>query len=156
MSSKLNLGCGNDIIPGFVNVDVNGTDPRIIPMSVEKFIVTVDDSCVDFVKAHHVLEHVVDLDFVMKEIHRVCIKKAKVDIVVPLANTLWAVANPDHKRVFNHRTFQYYTEDFQTSDLGLFREFRIVSQKIEREPNEWFDGIEWLVANLHVILEVVK
>jgi predicted SAM-dependent methyltransferase len=154
--NKLNLGCGNDVIPGYINIDENSTDPRVIRRNIETYLPTLEDSCVDAVKAHHVLEHVVDLDALMRHLHRVCINGSTVDIVVPLANTLWAVANPDHKRLFNHRTFQYYTEDFITSDLGLFKGFSIINQKIEREANEWFDGIEWIVANLHVWLRVNK
>lgn len=156
MSNKLNLGCGNDILSGFVNVDKNSEDTRVIKRDIQDFLLSIDDDCVEFVKAHHVLEHVDDLDLVMKNLHRVCKNGSTIDIVVPLANTLWAVANPDHKRLFNHRTFQYYTTDFVTSDVGLFRGFTIVSQKIERQQNEWFDGIEWIVANLHTILKVVK
>jgi ubiquinone/menaquinone biosynthesis C-methylase UbiE len=123
---------------------------------VDEGLSFLDTSSVVEVRAHHVLEHVRDLDQVMRELHRVCGGGARLDILVPLANTLWAVANPDHRRLFNHRTFQYYTPEFVTSDAGLFRGFTIVAQTIEREPDEWFDGIQWMVANLHVVLQVVK
>lgn len=153
---KLNLGCGNDVLPDFVNIDENSDNPKVLKRDIEKYLPTIESNSVDFIKAHHVLEHVADLDTLMRHLHRICVNGAEIDIVVPLANTLWAVANPDHKRLFNHRTFQYYTKDFMTSDLGLFRGFSIKKQKIEREQNEWFDGIEWIVANLHVWLVVEK
>lgn len=156
MKLRLNLGCGSDILQGFVNVDERSDDKRVTRKSLEEFIPTLDSNSVEFVKAHHVLEHVDDLDSVMMELHRVCCDGAILDIVVPLGNTLWDVANPDHKRRFNHKTFLYYSTDFQTSDVGLFRGYNIISQHIEREPNEWFEGIEWIVANLHVRLSVVK
>lgn len=156
---KANLGCGNDIIPGWDNVDKgysHNSPEFVIAVDIETYLAGLPDNTLTHVKAHHVLEHIADLDSMMKELHRVCVSGATIDIVVPLANTLWAVANPDHKRIFNHRTFQYYTHDFDTSDLGLFRGFSIMSQKVDREPNEWFGGIEWIVANLRVMLEVVK
>lgn len=160
---KLNLGSGNNLLPDFINIDKDVVLPfppeiKFLCRNIEEFIKTdeIKESTVSFIKAYHILEHINDLDSVMKWIHKVCTNEATVDIVVPLANTLWSVANPDHKREFNHRTFQYYTKDFVTSDLGLFRGFEIVKQTIEREPNEWFGGIEWIVANLHTILKVVK
>ena len=154
--SKLNLGCRNDILPVFVNIDQRSDNKLVTRRSVEEFIPTLDSNTVEFVKAHHVLEHVEDLDSLMVELHRVCSPGSIIDIVVPLANTLWDCGNPDHKRKFNHKTFLYYTRDFSTSDVGLFRGFDVVSQHVEREPNEWFEGVEWIVANLHVILKVVK
>lgn len=166
MGFKLNLGCGNDIKYDsyWINIDKESTDPFVYKMDIEKASKDVhyvrsfglDIYDVDYVKAHHVLEHVSDLDSVMKWLHSVCVDGAIIDIVVPLANTLWDVANPDHKRRFNHKTFLYYTKDFTTSDLGLFRGFELVSQKLEREPDEEFQGINWIVANLHVILKVIK
>ena len=153
---KLNLGCGNDILPGFINVDKYSDNPKVEKREVQEYLPTLPNNCIDFVKAHHVLEHIQDLDFVMQHIHRVCVNGSTIDIVVPLANTLWDCGNPDHKRKFNHKTFLYYTRDFITSDIGLFRGFDLVSQHLEREPDEWFEGVSWIVANLHVILRVVK
>lgn len=153
---KLNLGCGNDVLSGFINVDKYSDNPSVVKRDIELYLPTLPSNCIEFVKAHHILEHIKDLDLVMKHIHRICINDSKVDIIVPLANTLWDCGNPDHKRKFNHKTFLYYTRDFITSDIGLFRGFDLVSQHLEREPDEWFEGVNWIVANLHVILRVVK
>lgn len=164
---KLNLGCGNDVQDPreWINIDKYSFNPDVYRLDIEDLITSyeVENSIapltlnsITHVKAHHVLEHVYDLTRTMKFIHAVCVNGAEIDIVVPLANTLWAVANPDHKILFNHRTFQYFSRDFITSDLGLFRGFDIISQTIERDHNEWFGGIEWIVANLHTKLAVVK
>jgi len=170
---KLNIGSGTVILDPkeWINIDKNNEDPLAFKLDVESlarsyFIVyTGNDQNpnvltqlrdITEVRAHHVLEHVEDLDAVMRWIHTICVNGATLDIIVPLANTLWAVANPDHKRLFNHRTFQYYTKEFVTSDLGLFRGFEIISQKIEKEPDEWFEGIQWMVCNLHTKLKVIK
>lgn len=173
---KLNIGCGNNILDPkeWINIDKNSVDSRVYKYDIEELIkiprywdiptvhlespelrlLSILEEITE-VRAYHVLEHIDNLDRLMKWLHGICAYGATIDIVVPLANTLWAVANPDHKRSFNHRTFQYYTKDFETSDLGLFRGFEIISQHIEREPDEWFEGVNWIVANLHIKLKVV-
>lgn len=149
MVLKLNIGCGTDIKEGFVNTDKEDFD-------IEKDVWPYKDSSVDFIWAHHILEHVSDFTYVMKEMHRVCKNGATIDIEVPLAHTLWDVANPTHKTRFNHKTFECYSVDHSFADVGIFQGFKIVSQNIQREPDETFQGINWIVANLRVILKVVK
>lgn len=150
---KLNLGAGNFEKAGFVDVDINPVRPGSIVQDLNFGLPTVDDNTVTYIEAHHILEHITRLDFLMDEIARVCVPGARVDIVVPLANTLWDVADPSHVRKFNHKTFEYYCKGYHTS-YERPRKFNMISMNIDRQPNEWFGGIEWIVANLHVVLEV--
>lgn len=115
-----------------------------------------EDSTITEIVAHHSVEHLDDLNAGMREIHRICRAGTLIDIVVPLAHTLWDVANPEHRRRFNHLTFAYFCRGFETSDLGLFQGFEMVSQRLEREPNVSWEGIEWIVANVHSVLRVLK
>jgi len=149
---KLNLGCGTVILDGWENIDLIPLDDRVIRADIVKYVAGIPMNDVGEVRAHHILEHLEDLDSFMYDLGRVCFSGAKLDIVVPLANTLWAIADPTHKRFFNHRTFEYYCDGFSTS-YGRQRNFRLLHQMVVSEPNEWFDGIEWMVANLHVRLE---
>lgn len=177
---KLNIGCGTVFLNPYewLNIDMNSNNLDIWAVDIEHlanvvlntFSVSsgVENSMptkyvgvplVDnftFVKAHHILEHVTDLVLVMRLLHSMCKNDATIDILVPLAHSLWDVANPTHKIRFNHRTFTYFDKDYTFPDLGLFQKFSIVSQHLLREPDDWFEGISWQVANLHVILKVVK
>lgn len=157
---KANLGCGNTIIPEWDNVDILYTDPIKSPswtvgLSAEEYLKTLPEGVLTEVRAHHILEHISDLDGFMFDLWRATANGCKVDIIVPLANTLWDVADPTHKRRFNHKTLQYYCVDFETS-YQRPKLYRMLYQKLERYNNEWFDGIEWIVANLKVVLETVK
>jgi ubiquinone/menaquinone biosynthesis C-methylase UbiE len=81
---KVNLGSGYKRIDGFVNVD---DDPLVAPdylVNIEKDKLPFEDSTVEEVRAHHILEHI-GQGFIplMQEIYRVCKNGAILDIVVP-------------------------------------------------------------------------
>lgn len=153
---KLNLGCGNTWLDGYINIDKFPITFDIVNHDLEKGLpYFLNDNSVDYVIAHHVLEHITNLDLLLNDIHRVCVNGATIDIIVPLANTLWDVADPSHVRRFNHKTFEYYCEGFSTS-YKTTSLFIMVGQNAISEVSQYFDGIEWKVANLHTILKVSK
>ena len=51
----LNLGCGNDIRDGFVNIDLFSDDPRVIYMDIRKL--EMPDESADMILASDILEH---------------------------------------------------------------------------------------------------
>lgn len=150
---KLNLGCGSTLKNGFVNID-KIEHPEIMYIDLENGLLGIEDNSVDYIEAHHVLEHIVNFNNLILEIKRVCKPGARIDIIVPLGNTMWDIADPSHVRRFNHKTFEYYCDHFITS-YPTPKYFKMITQNLHREPNQWFQGIEWIVANLHVVLEVL-
>lgn len=153
---RLNLGCGVAPIEGCVNVDRHRGPGVDIICDLTVLPWPWQDGTFEHVRAHHILEHMPDLTAVMREIHRVCRPEATVDIVVPYASTLWDVANPEHVRRFNHVTFQYYCSGFISSDLGLWPGYEMLRQKLEREQDQVFSGVTWMVADLAVLLRVKR
>lgn len=51
----LNLGCGNDIRDGFLNIDIYSDDERVINMDVRKLL--LPDNSTDLILASDILEH---------------------------------------------------------------------------------------------------
>ncbi len=100
METKLNLGCGLNKLPGYVNVDKYG-EPDV-RHDLEAFPWPWPaDSCAE-VLANHVLEHLGrDPEVfigVIKEIYRVCRHGAKVRVVVPHPRHDNFLSDPTHVR----------------------------------------------------------
>ena len=79
-SLRLNLGCGHDLKPGFVNVDTWCGDQRH-DLNVKPW--PWADNAIAEILLHNVLEHLPDTVSVMKEIYRVCHDGGLVHIAVP-------------------------------------------------------------------------
>ena len=77
----LNLGSGNrpgDNTKGWINIDIDKTCNPDIVRDLDKTL-PFDDNSVDYVRASHVIEHVKDVFFFMKEIWRVSKTKREED-----------------------------------------------------------------------------
>ena len=66
---RLNLGCGDKMMPGYINVDLCGDPDVVLDLSV--FPWPFPDNSMEEVYSSHFLEHVEDFDRTVLEIHRV-------------------------------------------------------------------------------------
>ena len=99
---KLNLGCGNKILDGYVNVDKFDLYNVDIKHDLEKFPYPFNDNSVEEIKLSHVLEHIgQDPDIfikILKEIYRICKNQALINIAVPHPRHDDFIADPTHVR----------------------------------------------------------
>jgi SAM-dependent methyltransferase len=167
---KLNLGCGNDIKKGFVNLDsikLGGVD---VVHDLNKFPWPFKDNSFDYIFTASTLEHLDNLILTMEEIHRICNNKSKIEIIVPHFSSLGAYQDPTHKKFFSYYTFDYFTEGFDYNFYTKAR-FNIIKRKIVYGKGLFFfEGIANLfpkvheiilrkflpVKDIHFVLEVVK
>ena len=103
---KLNLGCGQEYIDGFINVDISKHSKTDVICNIEK-LPFKECSFVE-VKAKMILEHVDSLIGTMNEISRVLEVDGDVNIIVPSQSSVMAIADPTHKRIFNNDSFGYF------------------------------------------------
>ena len=121
---KLNIGCGQDIRKGYVNLDSvkqKGTD---VIHNLNKFPWPFKKNTFDEIYASHVLEHVDDLVKVMKEIHRISKNNAKIIIRGPHFSCGVSYRDPTHKRFFSYFTFEYFcnpADYYLRKEVGLFK-----------------------------------
>lgn len=99
---KLNLGCGNRKMAGFVNVDCVAVCQPDMVVDLEQTPWPWADSSVDEIKLIHVLEHLGQQTGVflaiVKEIYRVCRDGARIEIIVPHPRSDTFLGDPTHVR----------------------------------------------------------
>lgn len=107
---KLNLGCGEDIRKGYVNLDGSKFKGVDIAHNLNKFPYPFRDNDFDEVYASHILEHLNDLTKVMTELKRICKDGAKIVVRVPHFSCGLTYSDPTHKTFFSYFTFDVFTD----------------------------------------------
>jgi ubiquinone/menaquinone biosynthesis C-methylase UbiE len=111
---KLNLGCGNKRLDGYVNIDIQ---PRCLPdrvVDLEAIPWPFENNSVDEVVIEHVLEHIgasPDLHRqVIQELYRVCRNGALIKIVFPHPRSDAYLIDPTHVRPLTASTLEMYSK----------------------------------------------
>ena len=150
---KLNLGCGDKKMEGYVNVDVCGTPDLNYDLSC--FPWPFEDNSADEVFSSHFLEHVPDYEKTILEIHRILKPDGILHFLVP------HFRNPVSVWHLHKWTFSIFTCDllcakipYQWGGKQLFKKekvhinFVFINRLIGR-PLAWFANIwpicwDWL------------
>lgn len=129
---KLNLGCCDACLSGFVNVDlVSG--PGVDQAADLRDAWPWDENSVEHVRAWDIIEHLPDKIHTMNEIYRVLSPGGSAEIVVPTTDGPGAFQDPTHVSFWNRRSFLYYEagnpyrERFARS-YGVRAKFKVASE----------------------------
>ena len=106
--TRINLGCGNDLREGYVNVDSSATVNPDKVWDLEKTPLPFADDSFDEVVANHVLEHIHNFIPLMHDIHRICKSDASIRIRTPFYASWGQFNDPTHVRFFSPFTFNYF------------------------------------------------
>lgn len=108
---KLNLGCGEKIISGFIGVDKIKTAAAEVVHDLNVFPYPFPDNCAELIILDNVLEHLDDVIAVMEEVYRLTAPGAVVRINVPYFKSNSAFTDPTHKHFFTETSFKYFNQD---------------------------------------------
>ena len=164
---KFNLGCGNNILPGHVNVDSAPLPGVDVVHDLLSRPWPIADSVADEVIMFHVLEHIPDTIGTLEEIWRISRPGGLTRIRVPYFNSPAMFDDPTHTRFFTHRTLNFFdprtrqcqerpyysTARFEVEISAAYcRVFGIylpVRQRVLQRPLLWFaehlPGLVWVI-----------
>ena len=166
---KLNLGCSDRRVEGYIGVDIAAPADQIVDLGGPW---PWPDSSVDHVLAYDVCEHIADDQvhvlrdgsesgriWFMNELHRVLKPGARAIIETPnAARGVGYFQDPTHVSPWCMSTFRYFEfGSFAHSRLknsyGITAAFRIVEMREIPSPGEGFGEQVW---KIHCELEAVK
>lgn len=147
---KLNIGCCDAPMPGFVNVDIVPA-PGVEAADLRQPWPWPDGS-VEYIRAWDIIEHLPDKIFTMNELWRVLRPGGRAEIAIPTTEGPGAWQDPTHVSFWNRRSFMYYEAGNPYRErfagfYGIQAKFRIVSERIDQSV----DG-----PRLTIVLETVK
>ncbi len=106
----LNVGCGIQRFPGFINTDINpDVKPDMIWDITKKSEFTNEQ--LDYIFCNNVLEHLFEFVPAVQEFHRILKLGGTLHIIVPhYSYCFWDM--PSHKRSFSYFTFKHFQKSF--------------------------------------------
>src|SRR5688500_1781806 len=107
-AKRLNLGCGSDIRPGHVNLDVAALPGVDVVHDLASLPYPFPDDRFEHITAFNILEHLPDTIGVLEELWRISRQGGELHVRVPYWNSLDGVTDPTHVRWFNQYTFQFF------------------------------------------------
>lgn len=158
MPLKLNLGCADQIMPGFINVDVH-------PFSEEVAIADLNrpwpwpDNSVEYVLAKDIFEHLKDKIHPINELWRVLAPGGRATIVVPsAAKGAGHIQDPTHnpKAAWCMNSFQYFRQGSFAHNRGLtaaygYRGTFEVRSLTEESYQDEYEIVYKITAELQVV-----
>ena len=133
----LDVGCGNNKIPGATGIDlVAGTQADIVhDLNVTPW--PLDSDRYEVVRLWSILEHLRDVGAVISEVYRVSKSGATVIIGVPHFSSVYAYSDPTHVHLFSAEFMDYFidgTEHAQKYGFYSTARFRLDERRVTLSP----------------------
>jgi len=115
---KLNIGCGNKSIDGYIGVDKFECDAAEYICDIESEKLPFDDGSIDGIMMDNVIEHFVDIPKVMSELIRVAKEGAVITIVTPHFSSISSWVDPTHMHHLSYFSFDHFDKNDVSHYIG--------------------------------------
>lgn len=127
---KLNLGCGRELLPGFVNVDkqpLHEVSRDFIQHDLEITPLPFQDETFSEIQASQLMEHIRNFPELMNECHRILKPGGTLDIDSPVYPHKQCFQDPTHVRFFTEETWAYFLRGHVLGRFGESYGFKMFS-----------------------------
>jgi SAM-dependent methyltransferase len=133
---RLNLGCGTDIRPGYINLDIAALPGVDVVHDLGTLPLPFPDEMFEEINCKDILEH---LDFipVVREIHRILRPGGRVIIEAPHFTSPAVWIDPTHKTAFSADTFAFFVADSSRAYYFDFHFTAVVDRRIVFHRYRW-------------------
>jgi len=111
MSSRLNLGCGEDYKLGWVNLDYNPKIEPDIVWDMNKIPLPFKNNTFSEILLNHVLEHFNEPLEIINELWRIGKNGCRIIIRVPHWSCYYAYSDLTHRSFYTSRNFMHFNND---------------------------------------------
>jgi len=138
----LNLGCGEKVIDGAINVDIKPFKGVNKIMDLNKEIWSFDSDFFDEIYAYHVIEHLDDFDATMGKLHRILKDDGEIHIKIP-HHSSQGTHTPYHRMSLNAFVFDNVPElKIVKKKLHFHKGFYVYNHIIELLANRFLEVYE--------------
>lgn len=121
-SRRLNVGCGHEARPGWVNLDLAPLPGVDVVHDLDNLPLPFPDQSFDEIECIDIIEHVHDFPGVMRELHRITAPGGRVLIHGPHFTSYTWPTDPTHQRAFAINTFEFFARS-SLHDRGYYFDF---------------------------------
>jgi SAM-dependent methyltransferase len=141
---KLDIGCGNRKMPGFIGVDRIALPGVDVIHDLNSIPYPFRENTFDYIRIYHVVEHLESIIRTMEEIYRIARPGAVVDIETPHFSDVASWQDPTHNWHLSSRSFNIFGGDLEFSYCSTIR---MVLEHCEVRLLKIFKylGFEWLI-----------
>jgi SAM-dependent methyltransferase len=142
---KLNLGCGTDIRPGFVNLDSAALPGVDVVHDLRELPLPFGDREFDEVVCQDVLEHL-DYAPLLGEIHRVLRPGGRVVIRSPHFTSRAVYLDPTHRTAFSVDTLRFFVRGDAFAERSYYFDFHFSAVESARITFHRYRAMPWNYA----------
>lgn len=125
---KLVLGAAGKTHADAMTLDIDKRHNPDVVWDLNRTPWPFTDSQFRHITCHHVLEHLQELDSILKELHRICSPEGTIYIEVPHFSS-WMANDPPHKLRFSYFSLNAYLADGKSWILSEVK-FRLLERRV--------------------------